>query len=233
MNSSDGLNQWCAPCWFHFPFPAFPPILLSSSTNFLPLVYVFLPLWGIRTNIYWVFTICCELSKHFTCVKPFHCHNNPVDLAPFLTPFYKWGNRHREVKCHAEEDIPHAPWLRVGTTFTLLPYPWAKHIADLLMSVREEGVGVTALAVMHLALPLSGFMTYIVEPLFQEWARFTGNSALSENMLSHLAHNKAQWKSLLPKQHRSSGGGCAGGSPDHTDHGTESEEQTVTEGIAP
>lgn len=82
---------------------------------------------------------------------------------------------------------------------------------------------------MRLALPVSGFMTYIVEPLFQEWARFTGNSALSENMLSHLAHNKAQWKSLLPKQHRSSGGG----SPDHTDHGTENEEQTVTEGIAP
>lgn len=87
--------------------------------------------------------------------------------------------------------------------------------------------------VMRLALPVSGFMTYIVEPLFQEWARFTGNSALSENMLSHLARNKAQWKSLLPKQHRSSGGGCAGGSPDHTDHGTENEEQTVTEGIAP
>uniref|UniRef100_A0A8D1DN46 PDEase domain-containing protein n=1 Tax=Sus scrofa TaxID=9823 RepID=A0A8D1DN46_PIG len=49
-----------------------------------------------------------------------------------------------------------------------------------------------------------GFMTYIVEPLFQEWARFTGHSALSESMLSHLAHNKAQWKSLLPRQHRSS-----------------------------
>lgn len=102
-----------------------------------------------------------------------------------------------------------------------------------VVSVREEGVCFTALVVMRLALPVSGFMTYIVEPLFQEWARFTGNSALSENMLSHLAHNKAQWKSLLPKQHRSSGGGCAGGSPDHTDHGTENEEQTVTEGIAP
>ncbi|ELK09691.1 cAMP-specific 3',5'-cyclic phosphodiesterase 7B [Pteropus alecto] len=78
-----------------------------------------------------------------------------------------------------------------------------------------------------------GFMTYIVEPLFREWARFTGNSTLSENMLSHLAHNKAQWKSLLPKQHRSSSGGSGSGSPDHTDHGTENEEQTVTEDVAP
>lgn len=56
-------------------------------------------------------------------------------------------------------------------------------------------------------LPVAGFMTYIVEPLFREWARFTGNSTLSENMLSHLAHNKAQWKSLLSNQHRRRGSG--------------------------
>ncbi|XDC57907.1 hypothetical protein R6Z07M_009089 [Ovis aries] len=74
-----------------------------------------------------------------------------------------------------------------------------------------------------------GFMTYIVEPLFREWAHFTGHSALSESMLSHLAHNKAQWKSLLPKQHRSSGDG----SLDHKGPGTEDEEQTVTEGDTP
>lgn len=84
-----------------------------------------------------------------------------------------------------------------------------------------------------------GFMTYIVEPLFQEWARFTGNSSLSENMLSHLAYNKAHWKMLLLKQTRSSGGGSgrssgrSSGSLDHADHGAESEEQTVTEGVAP
>uniref|UniRef100_A0A8D2C3J6 PDEase domain-containing protein n=1 Tax=Sus scrofa TaxID=9823 RepID=A0A8D2C3J6_PIG len=78
-----------------------------------------------------------------------------------------------------------------------------------------------------------GFMTYIVEPLFREWARFTGHSALSESMLSHLAHNKAQWKSLLPRQHRSSSGSSGGGGPDHTGPGTEDEEQTVTGGDAP
>ncbi|KAF6115437.1 phosphodiesterase 7B [Phyllostomus discolor] len=80
-----------------------------------------------------------------------------------------------------------------------------------------------------------GFMTYIVEPLFQEWARFTGNSSLSENMLSHLAYNKAHWKMLLLKQTRSSAGGSgrSSGSPDHADRGAESEEQTVTEGVAP
>nr|XP_031535887.1 cAMP-specific 3',5'-cyclic phosphodiesterase 7B isoform X2 [Vicugna pacos] len=78
-----------------------------------------------------------------------------------------------------------------------------------------------------------GFMTYIVEPLFREWARFTGNSALSESMLGHLAHNKAQWKSLLPKQHRSGAGGDGGGGggPDPRP-GTEDEEPTGTEGDA-
>uniref|UniRef100_A0A9L0R687 3',5'-cyclic-AMP phosphodiesterase n=1 Tax=Equus caballus TaxID=9796 RepID=A0A9L0R687_HORSE len=74
-----------------------------------------------------------------------------------------------------------------------------------------------------------GFMTYIVEPLFREWARFTGNSALSENMLSHLAHNKAQWKSLLPKPHR----GGSGGGPDLAGQGAEKEEQTGTRGDTP
>ena len=77
--------------------------------------------------------------------------------------------------------------------------------------------------------PVPGFMTYIVEPLFREWARFTGNSALSENMLSHLAHNKAQWKSLLPKPHR----GGSGGGPDLAGQGAEKEEQTGTRGDTP
>ena len=72
-------------------------------------------------------------------------------------------------------------------------------------------------------------MTYIVEPLFREWARFTGNSALSESMLRHLSHNKAQWKSLLPKQRRSGGGGGA----EHAGQGTENEEQPGTKGDAP
>lgn len=79
-------------------------------------------------------------------------------------------------------------------------------------------------------MPVAGFMTYIVEPLFREWARFTGNSSLSENMLSHLAHNKAQWKSLLSKQHRRRG---SVGGADPAGPGTEKEEQTVAEGDAP
>lgn len=70
-------------------------------------------------------------------------------------------------------------------------------------------------------------MTYIVEPLFREWARFTGHSALSENMLSHLSHNKAQWKSLLPTPHRGHGSAGGGG------QGPGGAEQTVPEGSAP
>ncbi|XP_029452475.1 cAMP-specific 3',5'-cyclic phosphodiesterase 7B isoform X1 [Rhinatrema bivittatum] len=74
-----------------------------------------------------------------------------------------------------------------------------------------------------------GFMTYIVEPLFEEWARFTGDSPLSENMLCHLRKNKAKWRGLLHKQHSRS-------SSDHSGQVTEKEEsqsQTSREGEAP
>lgn len=71
-----------------------------------------------------------------------------------------------------------------------------------------------------------GFMTYIVEPLFREWARFTGNSTLSESMLNHLAHNKAQWKSLLSNQHRRRGSG-------QDPAGTAPETLEQTEGATP
>lgn len=72
-----------------------------------------------------------------------------------------------------------------------------------------------------------GFMTYIVEPLFEEWAKFTGDTPLSENMLSHLRRNKAKWRSLLHKQHSSSQRN------DHSGQVTENEEQTLNEGDIP
>lgn len=65
-----------------------------------------------------------------------------------------------------------------------------------------------------------GFMTYIVEPLFERWAQFTGDTPLSENMLNHLRRNKAKWRSLLHKQHSSSR------SNDHSGQVTGSQEQT-------
>ncbi|XP_056155337.1 high affinity cAMP-specific 3',5'-cyclic phosphodiesterase 7A isoform X3 [Lampris incognitus] len=40
-----------------------------------------------------------------------------------------------------------------------------------------------------------GFMTYVVEPLFAEWARFS-DTRLSQTMLGHLGLNKASWGSL-------------------------------------
>ncbi|KAG2467395.1 PDE7B phosphodiesterase, partial [Polypterus senegalus] len=46
-----------------------------------------------------------------------------------------------------------------------------------------------------------GFITYIVEPLFNEWTRFTENSALTDSMMCHLRNNKAKWRRLLLKQH--------------------------------
>ncbi|XP_019405760.1 PREDICTED: cAMP-specific 3',5'-cyclic phosphodiesterase 7B isoform X1 [Crocodylus porosus] len=72
-----------------------------------------------------------------------------------------------------------------------------------------------------------GFMSYIVEPLFEKWAQFTGDTPLSENMLSHLRRNKANWRSLLHKQHSSSR------SNDHSGQVTENEDQTLNEGDTP
>ncbi|KAF1376535.1 hypothetical protein PFLUV_G00212490 [Perca fluviatilis] len=41
-----------------------------------------------------------------------------------------------------------------------------------------------------------GFISYIVEPLFEEWHRFTEPSVLSQNMMGHLYKNKARWSRL-------------------------------------
>lgn len=38
-------------------------------------------------------------------------------------------------------------------------------------------------------------MTYVVEPLFAEWARFS-DTHLSQTMLGHMGLNKASWGSL-------------------------------------
>ncbi|XP_071397872.1 high affinity 3',5'-cyclic-AMP phosphodiesterase 7A-like isoform X4 [Centroberyx affinis] len=44
-----------------------------------------------------------------------------------------------------------------------------------------------------------GFMTYVVEPLFAEWARFS-DTRLSQTMLGHLGLNKASWSGLQQEQ---------------------------------
>ncbi|XP_049446208.1 cAMP-specific 3',5'-cyclic phosphodiesterase 7B-like isoform X1 [Epinephelus fuscoguttatus] len=41
-----------------------------------------------------------------------------------------------------------------------------------------------------------GFISYIVEPLFEEWHRFTEPSPLSQTMIGHLHKNKARWSRL-------------------------------------
>uniref|UniRef100_A0A3B5A793 3',5'-cyclic-AMP phosphodiesterase n=1 Tax=Stegastes partitus TaxID=144197 RepID=A0A3B5A793_9TELE len=41
-----------------------------------------------------------------------------------------------------------------------------------------------------------GFISYIVEPLFEEWQRFTEPSPLSTTMMGHLHQNKAGWSRL-------------------------------------
>ncbi|KAK2856318.1 hypothetical protein Q5P01_005053 [Channa striata] len=47
-----------------------------------------------------------------------------------------------------------------------------------------------------------GFISYIVEPLFEEWLRFTERSLLTQTMMTHLHKNKARW-SLLQYTHAS------------------------------
>uniref|UniRef100_A0A8C5N6V4 Phosphodiesterase n=1 Tax=Gouania willdenowi TaxID=441366 RepID=A0A8C5N6V4_GOUWI len=44
-----------------------------------------------------------------------------------------------------------------------------------------------------------GFMTYVAEPLFAEWARFS-DTRLSQTMLGHMRLNKASWGSLQQEQ---------------------------------
>ncbi|MEE6475758.1 hypothetical protein FKM82_010852 [Ascaphus truei] len=71
-----------------------------------------------------------------------------------------------------------------------------------------------------------GFISYIVEPLFVEWAQFTGDTPLSVNMLNHLRKNKAKWRALLHKQRTKSN--------DHLGQVTEGKnDQTLSEGEAP
>ncbi|XP_073719748.1 high affinity 3',5'-cyclic-AMP phosphodiesterase 7A isoform X4 [Misgurnus anguillicaudatus] len=48
-----------------------------------------------------------------------------------------------------------------------------------------------------------GFMTYVVEPLFAEWARFS-DTWLSQTMLGHLGLNKASWSATEPEASGSS-----------------------------
>ncbi|XP_060947734.1 cAMP-specific 3',5'-cyclic phosphodiesterase 7B-like [Limanda limanda] len=46
----------------------------------------------------------------------------------------------------------------------------------------------------------TGFISYIVEPLFEEWQRFTDPSLLSQTMMGHLHKNKASWSRLRHAQ---------------------------------
>ncbi len=46
-------------------------------------------------------------------------------------------------------------------------------------------------------------MTYVVEPLFAEWARFS-DTRLSQTMLGHLGLNKASWSATEPEASGSS-----------------------------
>ncbi|CAB1349818.1 unnamed protein product [Coregonus sp. 'balchen'] len=48
-----------------------------------------------------------------------------------------------------------------------------------------------------------GFMTYVVEPLFAEWGRFS-DTRLSQTMLGHLGLNKASWGGLVQQEGSSS-----------------------------
>ena len=46
-------------------------------------------------------------------------------------------------------------------------------------------------------------MSYVVEPLFAEWARFS-DTRLSQTMLGHLGLNKASWGGLMQEPSTSS-----------------------------
>ncbi|XP_054621115.1 high affinity cAMP-specific 3',5'-cyclic phosphodiesterase 7A isoform X4 [Dunckerocampus dactyliophorus] len=50
-----------------------------------------------------------------------------------------------------------------------------------------------------------GFMTYVAEPLFAEWARFS-DTRLSQTMLGHMGLNKASWGALQQQEQSSAAG---------------------------
>lgn len=47
---------------------------------------------------------------------------------------------------------------------------------------------------------LAGFIMYLVEPLFQEWVRFTDSGLLAECMMGHLRKNKERWRKLRRRE---------------------------------
>lgn len=110
-----------------------------------------------------------------------------------------------------------------------LPLPFCHFPCSVLLrhSVGQCTCGINLLLTSCPLCVSPGFMTYIVEPLFERWAQFTGNTPLSENMLNHLRRNKAKWRSLLHKQHSSSR------SNDHSGQVTGSQEQTLNEEETP
>ncbi|XP_043932285.1 cAMP-specific 3',5'-cyclic phosphodiesterase 7B isoform X2 [Protopterus annectens] len=70
-----------------------------------------------------------------------------------------------------------------------------------------------------------GFIGYIVEPLFEEWARFTKGTPLAGTMMSHLRKNKARWRGILHKQHHSH--------DSHSDQVNDNKQQTNKAGEDP
>lgn len=63
------------------------------------------------------------------------------------------------------------------------------------MSILLPGLLPLSLTVCLLS-SASGFISYIVEPLFEEWMRFTDGSELTESMMGHMRKNKARWRQL-------------------------------------
>lgn len=78
-------------------------------------------------------------------------------------------------------------------------------------------------------------MTYVVEPLFAEWGRFS-DTRLSQTMLGHLGLNKASWGGLVQQEGSTSPEELEPSSPAFftmpTPAVTESEPESASEPIA-
>lgn len=83
----------------------------------------------------------------------------------------------RSVLCVTSRQTPSQPFRRVSL--------------QTLASHRRGRVGDNPAPVVS-----AGFISYIVEPLFDEWHRFTEPSLLSRTMMGHLHQNQARWSRL-------------------------------------
>ncbi|XP_036374524.1 high affinity cAMP-specific 3',5'-cyclic phosphodiesterase 7A-like isoform X2 [Megalops cyprinoides] len=137
-----------------------------------------------------------DISRQNEYLSQFRTHLNKQDLC-----LGNAGHRHfvlqMALKC-ADICNPCRPWD--------LSKQWSKkvteeffHQGDVEKKLRLEVSQLCDRQSDSVANIQIGFMTFVVEPLFAEWARFC-DTRLSHTMLDHLEQNRTRWRRVLQEQ---------------------------------